>query len=161
MSADRERDGAAALRAIHAIADHLEAYLEGDDLAFETLGERLEESGLSGEDLQEALLALRSVSGEGGVPGLDVATSPGRESQRVLSSEERAALSPEAWGFLLDLRRRGSLDPGQFEQVLDTLSVCGIRPVDIETAREVAARVALRVDDTYSPHAGPDHDRAH
>jgi len=156
------RDGESALRALRTIADQLEAYLEGDELAFETLGERFEEVGVSGEHLQEALLALRSLSGEGEILGLDGATLPARDSQRVLSSEERATLSPEAWGFLLDLKRRGSLDPGQFEQVLDQLSAVGIRPVDVATAREIAARVALRVDDEGGPTlAFVEHDRAH
>ncbi|MEO5618924.1 MAG: DUF494 family protein, partial [Candidatus Eisenbacteria bacterium] len=155
-------DGEAALRALRTIADRLEAYLEGDELAFETLGEYFEEAGLSGEDMQEALLALRSLSGEAEILGLEGATTPARDSQRVLSSEERATLSPEAWGFLLSLRRRGSLDPGQFEQVLDQLSGAGIRPVDVDMAREVAARVALRVDDEDGPSLSfMEHDRAH
>ena len=60
---------------------------------------------------------------------------------------ERAILSPEAWGFLLDLRRRGALDAAQFERVLDQLNSTGIRPVDLELARDVAVRVALQVDE--------------
>jgi uncharacterized protein Smg (DUF494 family) len=156
------RDGEAALRALRTMADRLEAYLEGDELAFETLGEYFEEAGLSGEDLQASLLALRSLSGEAEILGLDNATTPARDSQRVLSSEERATLSPEAWGFLLSLRRGGSLDAGQFEQVLDQLSGTGIRPVDVGLAREVAARVALRVDDEGAPSLSyVDHDQAH
>lgn len=156
------RDGEAALRALRTMADRLEAYLGGDELAFETLGEFFEEAGLSGEDLHDALLALRSLSGEAEILGLDGATTPGRDSQRVLSSEERATLSPEAWGFLLGLRRRGSLDAMQFEQVLDQLSGVGIRPVDVDTAREIAARVALHVDDEGGPSLSfVDHDRAH
>jgi len=156
------RDGEAALRALRAIADQLEAYLDGDELAFETLGERFEESGLASEDLIDALYALRSLSGAGEILGLTHEARPAQDSQRVLSSEERATLSPEAWGFLLSLRRRGSLDPGQFEQVLDQLSGLGLRPVDVATAREVAARVALHVDDSSGQTLdAPEHERAH
>jgi hypothetical protein len=65
---------------------------------------------------------------------------------RVLSAEERASLSPEAWGALLALRRRGSLDPAQFERVLGLLGGMGVRPVDADLAVEVAGRVAMDVE---------------
>jgi uncharacterized protein Smg (DUF494 family) len=151
------------LRVLRLIGDQLEAYLDGDELAFETLGERLEESGAGGEELHGALMVLRSLSGETAVPGLVADTAPGQSAHRVLSPEERATLSPEAWGFLLGLRRRGSLDPEQFEQVLDRLSGTGIRPVDVELAREVASRVALRVDEDggMPPMPAVDLDRSH
>jgi len=157
------RDGGTALAALRRIADRLEAWIDGDELAFETLGEHLEELRLSDEELRDAVLALRALTDEGEVPGLEGEAAPGRDSQRVLSPEERAALSPEAWGFLRALRRRGSLDPSQFEQVLDQLHGLGFGPVDLATVREVATRVALRVDDDDRATAltFPDHDRAH
>ena len=37
------------------------------------------------------------------------------------SSEERESLSTEAWGYLLDQQREGTLDAEQFERVLDLL----------------------------------------
>lgn len=131
-------------------ADHLEAWLEGDELALEALGQGLQESGLTEDELQAALCALRGIAGTrlhtgsdvGAGAGLDEA--PGQRSQRVLGPEERDSLSPEAWGFLLALRQRGSLDPGQFERVLDRLTTSGVRPVGVDLAREVAVSVALR-----------------
>ena len=156
------REGEAALRALRIIADRLEAWIEGDELAFETLGEQLDEARLVDDELRDVVLALRSLTESDEVPGLDGDARPGRDSQRVLSSEERASLSPEAWGFLLALRRRGSLDPAQFEQVLDQIHGLGLRPVDLSTVREVATRVALRVDDDgAAPLSFPDHDQAH
>lgn len=132
-------------RLFNLFAEHLEGWLDGDDMALEALGQALEESGMSDDELQAALLALRGVAGT--LPGAEVATldeAPGRNSQRVLSAEERDSLSPEAWGFLIALRERGSLDPRQFERVLDRLTASGVRPVGVDLAREVAARVALR-----------------
>jgi len=157
------RGGDTSLRALRIVADRLEAWLQGDELAFETLGECLEQAGLTQEDYQEALLTLRSLAGAAEVLGLEAAeAAPGRDSQRVLSTEERAALSPEAWSFLLALRRRGSLDPSQFEQVLDQLHGLGLRPVDVATAREIATRVALGVDDAGGDAlTAQDHERAH
>ncbi len=127
------------------LAEHFEAWLDGDELALDSLGRAIEESGLDEEQLEAALLALRSLAGGfagGAVASLEEA--PGQRAERVPSREERDSLSPEAWGFLLGLRQRGSLDPSQFEQVLDRLTASGVRPIGVELAREVAVRVALR-----------------
>jgi len=129
------------------LADHLEAWLEGDDLALESLDQVLQESGMSGEEIEAGVLALRGLAGGGIAAGAAVATvdeAPGQATQRVLGPEERESLSPEAWGFLLALRQRGSLDAIQFERVLDRLAASGIRPIGVDLAREVAVRVALR-----------------
>jgi uncharacterized protein Smg (DUF494 family) len=127
------------------LADHLEAWLEGDDLALESLDQVLQESDMGSDELEAGVLALRAIAGR--PAGAAVATldeAPGRGAQRVMSPEERESLSPEAWGFLLALRQGGSLDPIQFERVLDRLASSGVRPVGVELAREVALRVALR-----------------
>src|SRR5207237_992902 len=84
--------------------------------------------------------------------------APGHGSQRVLSPTERESLSPEAWGYLLDLKRRGSLDSGQFERVLDRLSASGMRPVDVETAHEMAVRIAMP---GFAESSGGESDVAH
>jgi hypothetical protein len=47
---------------------------------------------------------------------------------------------------LIDLKRKGSLTPGQFERVLEMLGGCGVRPVGVDLALEVATRVALLGD---------------
>jgi uncharacterized protein Smg (DUF494 family) len=122
------------------LADHLEAWLDGDDLALEGLDQAIQESGMSGEELLAGVSALRGLASR--PAGAGIATLD--EAQRVMSPEERDSLSPEAWGFLLTLRQRGSLDPLQFERVLDRLAASGVRPVGVELAREVAVRVALR-----------------
>jgi len=154
----REHDGAA--RVLRLIASKLEEYLEGDDLALETLAEALEQEGASADDVHGAAMAVRGLAETGatagwvgpasdadaveeGPPG---AGAPGRWAQRVLSAEERGWLTIEAWGYLIDLRSRGALDADQLERVLETLTSLGERPVAVERAREVAARVALEAD---------------
>jgi uncharacterized protein Smg (DUF494 family) len=142
MSDEREQ---ATLRGVLSlIADHLEDFLEGDELALERLGAALEQGDFGGETLQAAVLALRGLASDragGAIAAVEEA--PGLSSHRVLSPEERESLSPEAWGFLLDLKRRGSLDPEQFERVLDRLAASGVRPIDVEMAHEVAVRIAM------------------
>jgi len=143
MSDDRE--GAEIRRLLALIADHLEDFIEGDELALETLGESLEQGGFSSEDLWSAVLALRSLGSEAlGASVMAVDHPPGESAQRVLSAHERESLSPEAWGYLLGLRRRGALDAEQFERVLDRLTTSGVRPVGVELARDVAVSIALR-----------------
>ncbi len=129
-------------RLLALLAAKLEEHLEGDDLALETLGEAMEEGGFTSEDLASAILAIRCLAG-GGEPAAWIAGAPGRHAARVLNAEERESLSTEAWGYLLDLRLQGTLDSEQFERVIEMLTTSGVRPVSVEFARDVAARVAL------------------
>jgi uncharacterized protein Smg (DUF494 family) len=141
-------------RLLRLIAQKLEDYLEGDELALETLGEAIESGGWSGEDLGSVILAMRSLSGAGAATGW-VAGAPGRDASRVMSAEERNSLSTEAWGYLLDLRRLGALDAEQFERVLDMLTASGVRPVSVEFARDVASRVAMEIGESDHSGEGP------
>lgn len=134
-------------RLLRLIADKLEDFLDGDEIALETLGESIEQDEFSAEDLQAAILAVRSLGTNGFASGW-IADAPGEQSQRVLSAEERASLSTEAWGYLIDLKRTGSLDSDQFERVIETLTGSGVQPVGVDLAREVAARVALDADES-------------
>ncbi|HYM81906.1 MAG TPA: DUF494 family protein [Candidatus Limnocylindria bacterium] len=154
------RDDGSVQRLLRRLADHLEEYLEGDERALEALAEALEDGGFSGEDLQSAILAVRSLAGDprfGAVVTVD--DPPGASAHRVLSAEERESVSPEAWGYLLDLKERGSLDADQFERVLDRLTMSGVRPVGIDLAREVAAQIALRAGDPWSTYELPHGER--
>jgi hypothetical protein len=71
-----------------------------------------------------------------------------------MSPEESNTLSTEAWGYLLDLKRRGSLDAEQFERVLEMLTGSGVRPVNVEFARDVASRVAMEHGEGDNPGDG-------
>jgi uncharacterized protein Smg (DUF494 family) len=144
----RDARDEALLRLLRLIADHLEGFLDGDDLSFETLGEALEEGGYGPEEIQTAIAVLRGFGTDADGDGsLAIEGAPGKRATRIWSAEERETLSPEAWGYLLELRHRGALDHEQFERVLDVLTGSPDRPVGVDLAREVAARVALDVDD--------------
>ncbi len=144
----RELDGAS--RILRLVARKLAEYLDGDELALETLGEALEQENASPDDLQAAIMGIRGLAGVA-APGGWIAGFPDRHAQRVLSAEERDSLTTEAWGYLLELRSSGTLDADQFERVLEALTAFGERPVDVERARQVAARVALEVEDGPAP----------
>jgi uncharacterized protein Smg (DUF494 family) len=151
-------------RLLEMLGDRLESYLEGDDTALETLGESIEQGSFTTDDVQAVILVLRSMTSAMSSSGqVFTEVPPDRDGLRVPSEEERASLGPDAWGYLLDLRRRGSLDPEQFERVVEILTGSGVRPVGVELVRDVAARVALETADgvEQAETASGDFDRAH
>ena len=84
-----ERDREVVQRLLSTLADRLEDFLEGDELALETLAEVIEEGGFNAEDLQAAILALRSLSGAGAGVGLvTVDDPPGPGAQRTADRSE-------------------------------------------------------------------------
>jgi uncharacterized protein Smg (DUF494 family) len=147
-------DEAGAARVLRLLARKLEEYLDGDEMALETLAEALEEADVTPDDVQMVVLGLRGLasSAVAGREPVETASLPlPREIQRVLSAEERGVLTTEAWGYLLDLRASGALDAHQLERVLEALTTYEERPVELARARDVAARVALEPQDGTIP----------
>jgi hypothetical protein len=148
------------------MAEHLERYVEGDALALDALVTALQDPDLTADDLLATAWVLRSLeyvswNGVAAAPDLLLmsAPAPAGEVQRVLSAEERESLGPEAWGYLLGLRRSGTLDAGQLERVVDLLAGSGMHPVSLAMAREAAASVVLELDPEASgeiPHGDLD-----
>ena len=167
-------DEAGAARVLRLIARKLEEYLDGDELALETLAEALDQEGVTVDDVQTAVLGLRGLAGppvgDGAGRALDGpgattrgvgpgARDAGHDAQRVLSAEERDLLTTEAWGYLVDLRSSGALDADQLERVLEALTTYEERPVEVARARDVAARVALEPQDGSIPGEYPHGDQ--
>jgi len=149
-------------RLFRLLAERLDRYVEGDETSLETLGESMELEGFSLDDVQAAAATLARFGGAARGEAA-VADVPGEGALRILSPEERDALTTEAWGFLIDQRRRGALNAEQVEQILELIVESGVRPVDVEMARVMAAQVALDVgpsegaegmfhDDSERPH---------
>ena len=161
-------------RVLRLLARKLEEYLDGDELALETLAEALDQEGVTADDIQMAALGIRGLTGtqarlaDTGAASGTPADWPvlaaaervaGRGAHRVLSADERESLTTEAWGYLVDLRSRGSLDAEQLERVLEALTAFEERPVEVARAREVAARVALEPADGTGPGEVPHGDQ--
>src|SRR5205085_1779721 len=83
------------------LVERLGSFLEGDETALETLGESIEQGDFSPDEVQSAALVLRSLSSAVAPIGESdaIAAAPGKDSQRVLSAEERELLTPEASGY--------------------------------------------------------------
>ena len=155
-------DEAGAARVLRLLARKLEEYLDGDEMALETLAEALEEADVTPDDVQMVVLGLRGLasSAVAGREPVETASLPlPREIQRVLSAEERDVLTTEAWGYLLDLRASGALDAHQLERVLEALTTYEERPVEVARARDVASRVALEPQDGSMPGESPHGDQ--
>ena len=161
-----ERPTVRVRQALALMAEHLERYVEGDALALEALAAALQDPDLTADDLLATAWVLRSLdyASWNGVPAAPDLLSadapvPAAQVQRVLSAEEREWLGPDAWGYLLGLRRSGTLDAGQFERVVDLLAGSGMHPVSLAMAREAAASVVLELDPETSgeiPHGDLD-----
>lgn len=145
-----ERSTERVRRVLALLAEHLERHLDGDAMALDELGAALQGQEIASDDLLAATWVLRSlerVPWRGAPAAADLlAADGGPTAGRVASAEERESLGPEAWGYLLDLRRRGMLDAAQFERVVDILAGTGLRPVSLALTREAAASVVLELD---------------
>ena len=142
---DDETRGAV-VRLARLFGERLEAWLAGDEQAFATLAEAIDVCGFAGHEIEATALLLQGLAIGAAAQPVAPAANPGPDAHRVPSAAERAALTPEAWGCLLDLRRRGTLDAEQFEQVLERLAEEEEGPAGVERARTVAARVVLQLD---------------
>jgi hypothetical protein len=159
-SPDHERartDGAA--RVLRIIARKLEEYLEGDDLALETLAEALEQEGATPDEIQSAVMGMRGLAGLL-PPGGWVAGLPGRHVQRCAVG--RGARFAEHRGVGLPARpevERGTRTPinssvcsKRSRQLGGTPGRGGARP-------RGAARVALEMQDGTFPAEYPHGDQ--
>ncbi len=161
-----ERSTERVRRVLARLAEHLERHAEGDPAALDEMGAALQEPEFGADDLLAAAWVLRSLErvpwqGESAA-GEWLPAGGVTPAGRVASAEERESLGTEAWGYLLDLRRRGLLDAAQFERVVDILAGTGLRPVSLALAREAAASVVLELDPgSEGEELHGDHDVAH
>ena len=58
-----ERDREAVQRLLGLVARHLDDFFEGDELALESLGAALEDGDFTADQVQSAILTLRSLAG--------------------------------------------------------------------------------------------------
>ncbi len=69
-------------------------------------------------------------------------------SHRVLHDSERAVISPEAYGYLLELRELGLLDDMDIEVTIDRIMMAGFGSVSITEMKSVVASVIFDYDDS-------------
>jgi uncharacterized protein Smg (DUF494 family) len=69
-------------------------------------------------------------------------------SHRVLHDAERSAFSPEAFGYLVQLRELGLLKDTDLEAVIDRIMLAGYISVNIPEVKSIVAGLLLELDDS-------------
>lgn len=75
-------------------------------------------------------------------------TSP--HSHRVLHEAERAVISSEAYGYLLQLRELGIITDMDIEVLIDRIMMSGYVVVDVEEIKSLVAALLLENDESYN-----------
>ncbi len=71
-------------------------------------------------------------------------------SHRVLHESERSVISPDAHGYLLQLRELGLLDDMDIELAIDRIMMAGFGAVGIDEMKSVIASIIFDYDDSNS-----------
>jgi len=74
-------------------------------------------------------------------------------SVRVLSDSERGLISPEAYGYLLQLRHLGLLTTEQMEMILDRCTLFVNEPVDVNEMKMLASVAMFDTGSGEFPHS--------
>ena len=88
------------------------------------------------------------IDSEENVPADVAESSP--HSHRVLHEAERSVLSPDAFGYLVQLRELGLLKESDIEAVIDRVMLAGYMAVSIPEIKSIVAALLLELDDSRS-----------
>jgi len=69
-------------------------------------------------------------------------------SHRILHEVEKMIISPEAYGYLIQLREIGLIDEADIELIIDRIMVAGFSKVTVEDMKTVVAAVMFDFDDS-------------
>jgi len=100
----------------------------------------LKKRGYTQSEISEALSWLyENMRGENGVVTIPAGSSGG--SRRVLHEVEKAALTVESQGYLIQLRELGLLDDRDMETVIERAVMSGYESLSVDELREIVASV--------------------
>jgi Smg protein len=69
-------------------------------------------------------------------------------SHRILHDAERSVISPEALGYLIQLRELGLLDDMEVELAIDRIMMAGFSSVGLSEIKSIAASIMFDYDDS-------------
>jgi uncharacterized protein Smg (DUF494 family) len=69
-------------------------------------------------------------------------------SHRILHDAERAVITPEAHGYLIQLRELGLLDDMEVELAIDRIMMAGFGSVGLQEIKSIAASIMFDYDDS-------------
>lgn len=79
-----------------------------------------------------------------------VAEESSKMSFRVYHEAERKALTPEAQGYLMQMRELKLITEHEMETLLDRISQLGFLRIDVKDLKELVSGVLFEFDDSYS-----------
>lgn len=137
------------------IVQQFRAYMNGDEHAIEDLSEWLDSGEFEPGAVHSAFQLILQLL-EPYCAGSYVETGSRRKvNNRILDTVERALLSREAYGHLLQLRDRGDLDDLQLEMVLNQVLGTRNEPVDLAEIKRIINLVLFVSPDGESPGVVP------
>jgi len=69
-------------------------------------------------------------------------------SHRILHDAERAVISPEAFGYLIQLRHLGLFDNLEIEEAIDKVMMAGFQSVGVAEMKSIVASILFDFDDS-------------
>lgn len=119
------------------IVQQLRAYMRGDKHALEDLADWLDSGDLEPGTVNSAFQFVLQLI-EPYCSGLYVEKGSRRKvNNRILDRAERELVSREAYGHLLHLRDRGSLDDRELELILNQIVGTRSEPVDLDEVKRI------------------------
>ncbi len=136
---------------IVAIVDKLIEVPE-DSCTVEEITNSLLEDGFTAGEISDALAWLYyAVDDRLLTNGRIAARSASRKSLRVLSEFEKSVISPEAYGYILQLTQLGLLDDLQVEDLIERAIGMCVETVEIADIKQVLPTVLLEASSWFSP----------
>ncbi len=116
-----------------------------DGESFKLISQKLVDDGYSESEINSAfswIFEKMDATDEENVP------APSQNSQRMLHDFEKVAISPTAYGYLIQLREFDLINTMEMEQIIEkALLASGERMVSLNDMRRIVASMIFRPDD--------------
>ncbi|MBI5836611.1 MAG: DUF494 family protein [Candidatus Eisenbacteria bacterium] len=138
------------------ITQQFRSFIEGDGLALEELTDLLTSRDYEPEDLRAAFELIVQLLEPVAEENFQTVGAGGSRN-RVLNHWERSNLTPQAYGYLLQLKQNGSLDDDHMELILERAGASGARRMDVRDVEDLASWVLFGME---TEDGGPDQERS-
>ncbi len=75
----------------------------------------------------------------------------GKDSFRFLHDAERQVLSPEAYGYLIELQQLGLINLTEMDSIIERAVIIGGRHIDLDEIKMFIAAIIMEQSSTFSP----------
>lgn len=111
---------------------------------FETMSHKLAKNGYTENEIN---LAVTWVLEKMEIDADGIAHFPSLRSYRLLNEFEKLAISPGAYGYLIQLRELDLIDEMELEQVIERALILDKRPISAALMKEIVVATLFQQDD--------------